>query len=819
MITFRYSFRTIVAVSYLFVFCSTFYASEHWAYKFPQRVEVEAKKSAVIDFFVESTLKEGGQIIQPLASKSQLIRRLSYDLRGIPPSPEEVASFANDGSDIAWEKLIDKFLSSVHFGERMAQNWFDLARFADTSGYAADRTRNVWPYRDWVIKSFNDNIPFDRFTVEQLAGDLLPASTDDQKLATGFHRQAMQAKGNNPRKEEFRIKGIVDRINTTGRTWLGLTLECAECHDHKYDPISQKEYYKIFAIFNNIPHLGSGYKTHGPRMKCLSADDKTRAEELQNKIKNLSTKNSALTFPVHSKHLLAEWKRPKRLKDPKLFSLTSDLTIVSKIKTTSSVADIVSKYDWKAGQRSFVFGIGGESQKNAVPGHLFAWMSSSAETWSGVEIHGSFPINDGEEHEVAVIFDAGHSIHLVVDGVVDHTAKIIGKIPNSIARSNRPLSIGSGYDNSLDKKAFHFEGSFGEVRIYDHAFVLREQKNFKELQSQISKIQSRALEVPVMQELEKPRETHVLLRGDFKQKGERVFPGVPKVLPNPDLKRSMNRLDFAKWLVDKNNPLTARVTVNYLWQHFFGIGIVSTPSDFGVQGEPPSSLELLDWLALEFIENGWDRKYLIRLMLNSSAYKQKSVSHSLAKEHFGLMPRMRLPAEQIRDHFLTVSGLLNSKVGGPSIFPMQPEGFYEERGQNTPGNSNFEWKVSDSNDRYRKSMYIYWKRMALHPSLSAFDAPTRQVCVSKRSISNTPQQALVTLNDPMFDECSRAFSKKLSSFSDISSEGIIDKAFMLCLSRLPDKHEKKKFLELLNKDGWYSVATVLLNLDETLTRE
>ena len=206
-------------------------------------------------------------------------------------------------------------------------------------------------------------------------------------------------------------------------------------------------------------------------------------------------------------------------------------------------------------------------------------------------------------------------------------------------------------------------------------------------------------------------------------------------------------------------------------------------------------------------------------MLNSSAYKQKSVSHSLAKEHFGLMPRMRLPAEQIRDHFLTVSGLLNSKVGGPSIFPMQPEGFYEERGQNTPGNSNFEWKVSDSNDRYRKSMYIYWKRMALHPSLSAFDAPTRQVCVSKRSISNTPQQALVTLNDPMFDECSRAFSKKLSSFSDISSEGIIDKAFMLCLSRLPDKHEKKKFLELLNKDGWYSVATVLLNLDETLTRE
>ena len=819
MITFRCSSWKIVAVGYLFVFCSTFYASEHWAFKVPQRDKTETNKSDVIDLLIKTTLEKSDQTMRPLAPKSQLIRRLSYDLRGIPPSPSEVASFINDESVDAWKIVVDKFLESHHFGERMAQNWFDLARFADTSGYAADRTRNVWPYRDWVIKSINDNIPYDQFTVEQLAGDLLPGSTDDQKLATGFHRQAMQAKGNNPRKEEFRIKGIVDRINTTGRTWLGLTLECAECHDHKYDPISQKEYYELFAIFNNIPHLGTGFNTHGPKMKYLPDEDRSKVKDLQMKIKSLSPKSSNLIFPAESQHLLGKWKSSQRLQDPKLFSVTSDLTIFSKVKTTSSVADIVSKYDWKAGQRSFVFGIGGESQKNAVPGHLFAWISSSAEAWAGVEVHGSFPINDGKDHEVALVFDAGHSIQLVVDGIIDHAAKVIGKIPNSIAKSNRPLSIGSGYDNSLDKKAFSFEGTLSEVRIYNHAFILKEQKNLGVLQSRIEELQSRAIEVPVMQELGKPRETHVLLRGDFKQKGERVFPDVPKVFSKPELNRPMNRLDFAKWLVDKKNPLTSRVAVNYLWQHFFGSGIVSTSSDFGVQGEPPASLELLDWLALEFIESGWNRKHLVRLMVNSSAYKQESVSYSLAQRFFGLMPRIRLPAEQIRDHFLTVSGLMDFRIGGPSIFPIQPEGFYEERGQNTPGNSNFTWKVSSPDERYRKSMYIYWKRMALHPSLSAFDAPTRQVCVSKRSISNTPQQALVTLNDPMFDECSRALSKKLSSWSDTSPDIIIDKAFMLCLSRLPDEEEKKKFIELFKKDGWYSVATVLLNLDESLTRE
>ena len=261
--------RYLIAGGFFLATSLCLFSSEHWAYKVPKKAQISVKGSEVIDVFVRDSMKGKGVGLKPRAPKYTLIRRLSWDLRGIPPSPEEVIAFENDNSPDSWKKLVNKFIESPHFGERMAQNWFDLARFADTSGYAADRTRNVWPYRDWVIDSFNNNMPFDQFTIEQLAGDMLPGPTPEQKLATGFHRQAMQAKGNNPRKEEFRIKGIVDRLKTTGRTWLGLSLECAECHDHKYDPISQRDYYQIFAIFNNVPHLGSGYNTHGPRMKYI----------------------------------------------------------------------------------------------------------------------------------------------------------------------------------------------------------------------------------------------------------------------------------------------------------------------------------------------------------------------------------------------------------------------------------------------------------------------------------------------------------------------------------------------------------------------
>jgi len=811
--------KYLVFVIFFKVTSLCLFSSEHWAYKAPKKAQISAKGSKVIDVFVRDSMKGKGVRLKPRASKHTQIRRLSWDLRGIPPSPEEVIEFSNDNSPDSWIKLVDKFLESPHFGERMAQNWFDLARFADTSGYAADRTRNVWPYRDWVIDSFNNNMPFDQFTIEQLAGDMLPESTPEQKIATGFHRQAMQAKGNNPRKEEFRIKGIVDRLKTTGRTWLGLSLECAECHDHKYDPITQRDYYRMFAIFNNVPHLSSGYNTHGPRMKYIPKGTQKKINAIRQSLADLVKSNEAQKFSLKDEFLIGHWEKSQVMKSSEPFSETGDLTIVASIKTSKRVGDIVSKYDWKSGQRSYVFGIGGEGSENAFPGHLFAWISEKSQTWSGAEIHGSFPVNDGKEHEVAVVFDAGNHLKLLVDGVVDTAAKITGQIPKSIAISDRPLVIGAGYDNSPEPKFFPFDGTLKNVRMYRKAFNLPVSKEIEKLQLELKTLVSKTIEVPVMEESPDLRETHILIRGDYKQKGDRVFAGIPKFLPQPSAKDRINRLDFARWLVSDENPLTARVCVNYLWQHFFGTGIVATPADFGAKGASPSAPKLLDWLAVEFMQKGWDYKHIVRLIVGADAYQQESVGLLDSRAVFGLMPRMRLPAEQIRDQFLSVSDLLDARIGGPSVFPLQPDGFYEERGQNTAGNSNFTWKVSGPENRYRKSMYVYWKRMALHPSFAAFDAPTRQVCVAKRSISNTPQQALVTLNDPMFDECSKALSERLSGFGKDKTDEGLDYAFMKCLGRIPNNEERTRFQDLLKSDGWYSVCVVLLNLDEALTRE
>ena len=811
--------RYVVAVVFFKVTSLCLYSSEHWAYKAPKKVLVSAKGSEAIDVFIRDVMKRQGGRLKSKAPRHTLIRRLSWDLRGLPPSPEEVVEFTNDNSSDAWKRLINKFIESPHFGERMAQNWFDLARFADTSGYAADRTRNVWPYRDWVIESFNNNMPFDQFTIEQLAGDMLPGSTSEQKLATGFHRQAMQAKGNNPRKEEFRIKGIVDRLKTTGRTWLGLSLECAECHDHKYDPISQRDYYKIFAIFNNVPHLGSGYNTHGPRMKYIPKGTQKKIDAIRQSLADRIKSNEVQKFSLKDESLIGHWEKPQVMKSSEPFSETGDLTIVASIRTSKPIGNIASKYDWKSGQRSYVFGIGGEDSENGVPGHLFAWISEKSQAWSGAEIHGSFPVNDGKEHEVAVVFDAGNRLRLVVDGVVDNAAKIKGHVPKSIAISDRPLVIGAGYNNSPEPKSFPFNGTLKNVRMYRKAFKLPVSKEIEKLQLKLKGLVSKTIEVPVMEESSDSRETHILIRGDYKQKGDRVFPGIPKFLPQLPAKNKLNRLDFSRWLVSNKHPLTARVTVNYLWQHFFGTGIVATPADFGSKGEVPSSPELLDWLAVEFMQKGWNYKHMVRLIVSSGTYQQKSVGLSDSRSVFGLMPRMRLPAEQIRDQFLSASDLLDDRIGGPSVFPLQPEGFYEERGQNTAGNSNLTWKVSGPEDRYRKSMYVYWKRMALHPSFAAFDAPTRQVCVAKRTVSNTPQQALVTLNDPMFDECSRVIAENLSVYGKGKINEGLDHAFMECLGRIPNNEERIKFQALVKNDGWYSVCVVLLNLDEALTRE
>ena len=818
----------------------------HWAFVPPQKTPLPTVRNAdwpsnELDRFILAKLEAVGVAPSKQASRSALVRRLYLDLTGLPPAPEEALAFVRDDSPWGYSRLVERLLASPHFGERQAQNWFDLARFADTSGYAADRTRNVWPYRDWVIAALNDNMPFDRFSIDQLAGDLVPNATPGQRVASAFHRHAMQAKGNNPRKEEFRIKGIVDRLQATGRTWLGLTLECAECHDHKHDPISQREYYELFAIFNNVPHLGTGYGVHGPMMSYTPAAARLEQERLAKRLAVL--RGQMPLSQVKHEGLIGEWQAPTQAEDAARFSLTGSMTITAEIQTTGAIGDIVSKYDWKAGERGYVFGVGGEGDVKAEPGKLFAWFSSEAATFKGVVAYGSRRVDDGQSHHVAMVFEAGQSVRFFVDGIEDEAVRIEGPIPKTVAQSARGLAVGAGFEDSSKATAFRFDGRLANVRLYDRVISnpsgldVSKPKvaEYRRLAKRLAKAEGASIEVPVMDELPEPRETHVLVRGDFKNKGERVFAGVPKIMPALSTANgaSPNRLDFARWLFSGKQPLTARVAVNRIWQHHFGEGLVRTMADFGHYGDRPSHPELLDWLAVRFAESGWDVKAMHRLIVNSSTYQQASMRRTKFVEVDPLnrllawFPRVRLPAEQIRDGALAAAGQLSARIGGPSVFPMQPAGLYEERGQDLPGNSNFKWQNSVGEEQFRRSIYTYWKRMMLHPVMSTFDAPTRQVCVAKRSVTNTPQQALVGMNEPAMHAAALALAKRLSKLGGDPEK--VQHAFLLCFSREPDALELRQCLEFVKQqreqrrlakgDEWSALAAVLLNLDERLTRE
>ncbi len=583
----------------------------HWAFVPPRKpVPPEEHRTHwaqnAIDRFVLSKLESEGLAPSPEAERATLVRRLALDLTGLPQSMSEVTGFLHDATPDAWERLVDRLMSTRDYAERRAQDWLDLARYADTRGFADDGYQDIWPYRDWVVHAIHNNQPFDQFTMDQLAGDLLPNANREQRVASAFHRNAPQAKGQTYPVEEYRLKGVVDRVNTSGTVWLGLTLGCAECHDHKFDPISQVDYYRLFALFNQIEHSGEGFAQGGPDME--------------------------------------------------------------------------------------------------VP---------------------------------------------------------------------------------IDKQKF--------------------------------------VKVPVMKEMVQPRETRVHLRGNFLTPGERVSPGIPKVFGLSEYAQPTNRLAFARWLVSGTNPLVARVVVNQCWQVYFGHGLVRTPADFGLQGEPPTHPELLDWLACDFVDSGWNMKRLHRLIVTSATYRQAA---RIPRDHIALDPdnrwlswmsRLRLPGEQIRDQALFLAGLLRPYGGGPSVFPPQPGQYWEDR--DLPG----KWIVSHGDDRHRKSMYIHWRRMALHPTLELLDAPARVVCTARRTISNMPTQALVTLNDPIFVEAAGALADRVLQSAGTSSNRV-EFAFRLCLGRLPDDAERQQFMEFLQRRGederaaWTSLATVLLNLDETLNR-
>ena len=713
---------------------------KHWAFKKPIRPEPPVVNNKdwprnPIDAFVLAKLEAGKLQPSPEATKEQWLRRVSLDLIGLPPTIAEIDAFLADDSPDAYDKVVDRLLASPQYGERWALPWLDAARFADSNGYQRDGRREAWSYRDWVIRALNDNMPFDQFTIEQIAGDLLPEATLPQRIASGFHRNTMANVEAGTDVEEQRVLSVFDRVNTTGTVWLGITIQCAQCHDHKYDPISHADYYRLFAFFNN-----------------------TEAEiEVENRNRDFVGPKMKLPEPQQ-----------------------------------------------KTAQRRLV-----EAEMKA----------------------------------------AGESLKVLKSQLVKNIAAWEADLPHLESGGDKiPQNIRVILNQAADKRDSKHQKELTE-------FYLRQFASYQKLADRQQELKLRSEELAVdtalvMAEQDQPRMTHVFNRGDFLNPGETVKPGTPSVLHSFAASAKPNRLDLARWLVDQDNPLVARVTVNRFWAEYFGQGLVNTPEDFGTQGSRPTHPQLLDWLATEFMNGGWKVKAMHRLIATSATYRQASkITPQLLEQDpynrlYARGPRFRMRAELIRDNALAVSGLLSDKMHGPPVFPRQPQGIWNHIGRT----SNL-WKTSTGEDLYRRGVYVYWRRTVPYPSFVNFDAPSREACVVQRSRSNTPLQALTLMNDPVFVEAAAALSRRLlTEHPQASPTQRVDYAFRLTTGRRPNAAETailmaryerelaryqqdtaaaKKMVDTWNADenidpaefaAWLHVANILLNLDEVITK-
>jgi len=681
--------------------------SDHWAFQpiarpaVPEVAHDDSVRSP-IDAFVIRNLEREGLSPSPEADRYTLIRRLSLDLLGLPPSWQEVERFVADTSPEAYERLVDRLLVSPHYGERWARHWLDAARYADSNGYTIDGPRSIWKYRDWVIDALNDDLPFDEFTIHQLAGDLLPEATRPQIIATGFHRNTLINQEGGTDEEQFRVEAVVDRVSTTGAVFLGLTIGCARCHDHKFDPITQRDFYELFAFFNNCDE---------PEIELP-----TPAEEQR------------------KRQLLAEIKQVNQQLATRDSELAENLTA------------------WEA----------------ALDDETRAKLSDEAR----------------QVLEVAAAERGAEQTKLLLDAA-----------------------------KSLDAERKAIAAEIDALK--------------KQMPTPVRTM--------VFRRRAEPRATHIMIRGDFLRPGKQVSPDAPAVLPALSLADSSaerTRLDLARWIVHPNNPLTPRVTVNRIWQHYFGRGLVETENDFGTQGEPPTHPELLDWLAGWFVDHDWKLKELHRLIVCSATYRQSSrfVEPLGERDPYNKLlarqTRLRLEAEAIRDAALRVSGLLASRIGGPSVYPHQPPGVMELAQVKRP------WEVSPGADRHRRTMYTYFWRSTPHPLLKLFDAPDANVTCTRRARSNTPLQSLTLLNDAEFFGFATALGERVVREAPASAAQRIDYVFQTCLSRPPTKFEALRISQLLDElesdaeneqsaeqDRWATVARVVLNLDEFITRQ
>ena len=853
----------------------------HWSFIPPKRANIPAGQNA-IDWFIRARLEREGLKPSPEADPRTLIRRLSLDLTGLPPTPEEVQAFVGDPSANAYEKVVDRLLASPRYGERMAIRWLEAARYADTNGYQSDGIREMWPWRDWVIKAFQRDMPWDQFTVEQLAGDLLPNATLPQQIATGFNRNHRTSAEGGIVDEEFRVEYVADRTETTSAVWLGLTVGCARCHDHKFDPISQKDYYSLFAFFNNVPEKGFvwNFGNEDPVIKAPLPDQQAKLDEFQRCIDAEQARVKQLE-PDAAK-AQAKWEKKVRKsrtpvewtvtagrqlhhagteqdvvaveKGPK-FNYRDPFTFVTRVKPESLSGNqaILSKgEDWWEGQQHGLYIVDGKVRLHVI----FRW------TDLGMRVETTEPLKHGEWQQIAVTYDGGMKaagVRIWVDGKPQKINVLFDSLLWPID-NKEPWRIGAG-------GGARFKGSIADVAVYDRAISVEEvaaltvadsidavarKKDrtqaendklrlcFDERFAPAPVMQARAdlaratkerdsyyktvPSVMVMRERDERRETFVLKRGAYDAPGEKVSAAVPGVLPpmSEDLPR--NRLGLARWIVDPKNPLTARATVNRFWAMLFGTGIVKTVEDLGSQGEWPVHADLLDWLAVEFVERGWSVKHLLKTMVMSATYRQSSrvtpelVARDPENRLLARGPRLRLSPEMIRDQALAVSGLLVEKVGGPPVRPYQPPGLWQEL---TGGQG---YKEDEGEGLWRRSLYTYWRRTVPPPAMTTFDSPTRETCVIRETRTNTPLQALNLMNDVTYVEAARKLAGRMAAAGP-DPESRVRRGYALVLGRVPSPRESAALLKAFTKfDGsestaWTAIASLILNTDEAITKE
>ena len=905
--------------------------SGHWSFRVPTRGKVPApvgewKANNAIDRFIHASLAQHNLVPEPSASKESLIRRVTLDLIGLPPTVQEIDDFLNDNSEQAYERVVDRLLKSDRYGEHMARFWLDAARYGDTHGLHLDNERSIWPYRDWVIGAFNRNQPFDEFTMEQLAGDLLPKPSLEQRVATGFNRCNVTTSEGGSIDDEYYVRYAVDRVETTATVWLGLTAGCAACHDHKFDPLSQREFYQLFSYFFSLTEraMDGNALLPPPTVKVPAAAqvaEKTRLtaemgaanQTVTQILENAEYKDAfkGNEYPAFQKidNVWFDDALPEganRNNTAWEFVAAPDHPVFSGKNSTTRTGEGITQHFFTGAKEPFAIGKGdvlfayvyldAENPPEAVQLQFNDGSWEHRATWGADKCFGAGRDYEGNRRkgdlpekgkwvrlEVAAaevglkpgaklngwaFTQFGGTVHWDKAGSVgavqlspeqqeslaiwEHYQRTVGgALPDNVKKI---VGVKSDQrDETQHKQLLRYYLENVNPQIVTK--LAGPKQKAAELKKQLDDLEKAIPATLVMEDRKEARQAHILERGEYTLAREPVESSVPEWIAPAVEGAPKNRLGLAQWLVQPNHPLTSRVTVNRYWQQFFGIGLVRTSEDFGVQGEQPSHPALLDWLAVDFVESGWDIKRFLKQIVMSSTYQQSSrvtrdkLTVDPENRLLARGPRFRLDAEVIRDQALAVSGLLIKKIGGKSVKPYQPAGLWKPVGF---GGSNTAVFVQDKGDKlYRRSMYTFWKRTVPPPSMATFDAPDRETCQVRRARTNTPLQALVLMNDVQFVEAARKFAERVMKEGGTSVPDQVRFAFRSVLTRRPNEFEMQSLTSTLNEyerefsqapeavtkllssgesprddqldssqlAAWTMVTHLLLNLSETVTKE